>query len=400
MKHHLYRILDNSHLTYKELSTLLVRIEAVLNSRPLCPLTMDPDDLDVLTPGHFLIGSSLLSLPEIPESNLALNDRYIAIQRLTQQFWTRWTSDWLSHLQNRPKWHKKKWPNLQLNDLVIMKDHSSTNTWRLGRVVQLHPGEDNLVRVVTIRTQKGIFKRSISTLCKLPVCNEMNNTIQSIPTSKKIVYQKPGLRGGAPSYTLRQVVKKIFNVIVEGNIGSGKSTLLKFMKNSNEIEIIQEPVEKWCNLRGTNLLNLMYRNPDEWLFPFQSYVLLTMIQNHELVIDKRIKMMERSIFSTKNCFIEMAKRRNGTTHPAIFDIFDEWYQYIIQKSTFNVDLIIYLRTSPEISLERIIKRSLGEESNNQQFRVMTLDGDRGEDDIKIEYERAKNEIFKFANQTN
>lgn len=49
--------------TYEELSKLLTRIEAVLNSRPLTPLTADPSDLDYLSPGHFLIGQPLLAVP-------------------------------------------------------------------------------------------------------------------------------------------------------------------------------------------------------------------------------------------------------------------------------------------------------------------------------------------------
>ena len=51
-------------LTYEEFSTLLAEIEGILNSRPLCPLSDDPEDLDALTPGHFLIGEPINSFPE------------------------------------------------------------------------------------------------------------------------------------------------------------------------------------------------------------------------------------------------------------------------------------------------------------------------------------------------
>lgn len=57
-------VVDDMSLTYEEMSTLLTQIEAVLNSRLLCPLTDDPDDLGVLTPGHFLMGCAPAVTPK------------------------------------------------------------------------------------------------------------------------------------------------------------------------------------------------------------------------------------------------------------------------------------------------------------------------------------------------
>ncbi|XP_015190534.1 PREDICTED: uncharacterized protein LOC107074033 [Polistes dominula] len=63
-KHHLVRIIGETLLTYEALLTYVLEIEAILNSRPLTPLSNDPNDLRALTPGHFLIGDSLISLPD------------------------------------------------------------------------------------------------------------------------------------------------------------------------------------------------------------------------------------------------------------------------------------------------------------------------------------------------
>ncbi|XP_018311277.1 uncharacterized protein [Mycetomoellerius zeteki] len=51
-KRHLVRMTKNSTLKYEELETFLIQIEAILNSRPITPLSSDSNDLSSLTPGH------------------------------------------------------------------------------------------------------------------------------------------------------------------------------------------------------------------------------------------------------------------------------------------------------------------------------------------------------------
>ncbi|XP_017461524.1 PREDICTED: uncharacterized protein LOC108354861, partial [Rhagoletis zephyria] len=145
IKYHLKRAVGGTRLTYEQLSTVLVRIEACLNSRPLCT-----DDLLVLAPGHFLIGDALLSPPESSPENKSLSLQYFELQRLVQQFWIRWSTDWLSHLQSRPKWRQQE-PNLAVGELFLIKDDRlPPNQWLLGRITDLHPGSDSIVRVVTV----------------------------------------------------------------------------------------------------------------------------------------------------------------------------------------------------------------------------------------------------------
>jgi len=63
-KFNFYRVVGPTILTFDELRTLVYEISAILNSRPLCPISEDPNNLEVLTPAHFLKGSSFNSFPE------------------------------------------------------------------------------------------------------------------------------------------------------------------------------------------------------------------------------------------------------------------------------------------------------------------------------------------------
>ncbi|KAG5876046.1 hypothetical protein JTB14_031573 [Gonioctena quinquepunctata] len=169
-KRHLYRIIGNSQLTFEELSTVLAQIEAILNSRPLCPISSDPKDLEVLTPGHFLIGRSLTSYPELDATHLHENRLafWQKCSQIQQSFWKRWTVEYLNRLQNRPKWLSPV-KNLEINELVSLKeDDVPPLKWPLARIVEIIPGSDQRVRAVKLRTKESVFVRPITKVCPLP----------------------------------------------------------------------------------------------------------------------------------------------------------------------------------------------------------------------------------------
>lgn len=170
VKFHLRRILGEAHLAYEEMYTCLTMIEACLNSRPLYPLSSDPNDLSPLTPGHFLIGTALTATADPDLKKLPLNrmSRWQYVQQLQQHFWSRWSKEYLTGLQQRLQWTKKK-PNLNPGDLVLLKeDNLPPLKWHLGRVIEVFPGRDGLVRVAAVKTASGITRRAVSNLCPLP----------------------------------------------------------------------------------------------------------------------------------------------------------------------------------------------------------------------------------------
>ena len=170
-KYHLHRVVGPHRLTFEEFYTVATRTEAILNSRPLSPLTTDPSDDEVLTPGYFLIGRSLISVPEPDLTDVTDNRlrRWEHVKKMMQVFWRRWTREYLSRLQQRPKWLNHR-SEFRVNDLVLIRDERQAPlTWPRGRIVKLHPGPDGKTRVVTIKTATNEIQRPIVKLCLLPV---------------------------------------------------------------------------------------------------------------------------------------------------------------------------------------------------------------------------------------
>lgn len=170
IKYHMRRTLANTSLTYEEMYTALTQIEGLLNSRPL--YTTSEDELDPLTPAHFLVGHSYTSLPDPDLSHLKLShlSRWQYIQRLRQEFWKQWHTSYLSTLQKRTKNKQSNLLEVKLNDIVLVHDKNlPPSNWVLGRIIELHPGDDKIIRVVTLKTANAILKRPVSKLSILPI---------------------------------------------------------------------------------------------------------------------------------------------------------------------------------------------------------------------------------------
>lgn len=169
------RVIGDRPLVFEELATIFAKVEAALNSRPLCPISNDPNDARRLTPGHFLIGQPLLALPEqdLCHDSLSPLKRWQLIRQITQHFWRRWQSEYLHSLQERPKWHVKP-KNLEPGELVLIKEPNLPPLrWRKARVIQTYPGTDGTVRVVELQTSSGTLLRPTVKLCPLLPCADL-----------------------------------------------------------------------------------------------------------------------------------------------------------------------------------------------------------------------------------
>ncbi|XP_065368962.1 uncharacterized protein LOC135961390 [Calliphora vicina] len=170
-KFHLKRVAGAYRFNFEEFTTLLARIEGVLNSRPISSLSEDPSDLTALTPGHFLRGGPIMSFPEQTNDNLSLINRWEKLKAIHHKLSLQWKEEYLKSMHKRYKW-KFSTPNLKVGDfVVVMDDLLPPCEWRLGRIEKVHSGSDHHVRVVDVRTQNGTITRAITKLCYLPYNN-------------------------------------------------------------------------------------------------------------------------------------------------------------------------------------------------------------------------------------
>ncbi|GBM12575.1 hypothetical protein AVEN_78349-1 [Araneus ventricosus] len=138
-KHHFRRAIGNANLTYEEFNTVIVEIEGILNSRPITEISSDINDLEALTPGHFLIGRPINTVAEPELINVSDNrlSRWQRVEKLTQHIWKRWSSDYLNHFQQRQKWQFVK-NNVKPGMMVILKeDNLPKCKWALGRIIDV-----------------------------------------------------------------------------------------------------------------------------------------------------------------------------------------------------------------------------------------------------------------------
>lgn len=171
VKHHLRRVLGSHTLTFEEFATLLCRIEACLNSRLIGPISDTLEECECLTSGHFLVGHALTVYPE--PSLLHLDEprlsRWQLVRHMTERFWKIWQNDYVNILQQRAKWRKVK-TSVKQGQLVLLRNSNLPSCkWELARVIQCHPGDEGLTRVVTVKTGTSEFRRPISKICPLPV---------------------------------------------------------------------------------------------------------------------------------------------------------------------------------------------------------------------------------------
>ena len=172
VKRALVAVIGHDAVTDEMLLTVMAEVEGLLNSRPLTHVSADPNDLQALTPNHFLIGRASPNLPPgiFDDSDLSRRRRWRHAQRVVDHFWKRWRREYLPELTVRRKWLQET-RNLETGDLVLVaEDNEPRGHWPLARVVRPIAGLDGRVRSAEIKTISGTYVRPVARLCLLESC--------------------------------------------------------------------------------------------------------------------------------------------------------------------------------------------------------------------------------------
>ena len=167
---------------------------------------------------------------------------------------------------------------------------------------------------------------------------------------------------------------------IEGNIGAGKSTLItKLIENlrndinsNRKIIYLQEPVDEWCKIKSKdnlNMLELFYSNPKKYAFAFQMMAFISRMAKLKQAMSNNknsIIICERSIFTDREVFAKMLYE-DGLILEEEYQIYNKWFTHFANE--IKPSGIIYLKTDPNISDERIKKRNrLGENIDIQYLQ--------------------------------
>ena len=162
----------------------------------------------------------------------------------------------------------------------------------------------------------------------------------------------------------KNIKPSVCSLIVEGNIGAGKSTFLRIMQNYLRIHPILEPHEQWQLIGTDNLLQKFYEDTSRWAYTFQSYAFVTRVREQERAMTQyphAVHVIERSVYSDRYCFAKNCFEM-GTMTPLEWNLYQEWFEWLVENYTIKPTGFIYLRTEPNVCHQRLLKRNRSEES--------------------------------------
>lgn len=167
----LYKISPERCPNEEILRSMMAEVENIVNSRPLTYVPIEDENMEALTPNHFLLGSSngLKPLASYDDSEVVLRQCWLSSQQFAERFWKRWVAEYLPTLTCRTKWFERAKP-LEVGDLVLVVDPGNPrNVWPRGKIIEVFKADDGQVRKAKVMTKCGVLERPTAKLAILDV---------------------------------------------------------------------------------------------------------------------------------------------------------------------------------------------------------------------------------------
>ncbi|MCP3663650.1 MAG: DDE-type integrase/transposase/recombinase, partial [Gammaproteobacteria bacterium] len=155
-------------LKYTNLETLIVEVEAIVNSRPLTYQSDEPHV--VLCPSSFLIFQRKSGIPSpdidpndpdfqpcLPDSVDKLSNYWKKQMEQIERFWIMWEKEYLQSLRERPQVDHRNlriqvFQSPSIGEVVLVKDADMPRgAWKMGRIVELNISNDGEIRSAKVK---------------------------------------------------------------------------------------------------------------------------------------------------------------------------------------------------------------------------------------------------------
>ncbi|XP_029916913.1 deoxyguanosine kinase, mitochondrial isoform X2 [Myripristis murdjan] len=184
------------------------------------------------------------------------------------------------------------------------------------------------------------------------------------------------------------VTTRVKRVSIEGNIAVGKSTFARLLQSADEAwEVVPEPISKWQSIQSgttkgesspqqtvSNLLHMMYQDPQRWSYTFQTYSCMSRLRTQLQPPPARllrsegtpVQVFERSVYSDRYIFA-LNMFELSCISPTEWAVYQDWHSFLVEQFGHQVELegIIYLRAPPSKCMERLGSRGRAEEKGVQ-----------------------------------
>ena len=166
VKRSLRKVLFRSSVNYEELQTVIIDIEATINSRPLTYVN-DDDVEEALTPAHLLLGRRLLSTfnesfdDGTDVNNAVLTKRMKYLKTFSEHYWKRFREEYLLELRAQHVQGSDPVRKPEVGEVVVIEGTAKRNDWRLGRIESFVNGTDGQHRGAVLKTFDGTRSRCL-----------------------------------------------------------------------------------------------------------------------------------------------------------------------------------------------------------------------------------------------